>query len=200
MALLPSTMRRIEHARYQYANYTPEQNLEGSWVNVKKRALERITRFGEYAATEPINIGRWVTGEFAYLYLGNPNKGIVVPTPEKYLEYIEGKDYSAVSPASLQAALNPTGMPENIMLPVKGDGTALTHRDLEQSANDLSAGIDQLLSDMDDVKKAKTGELAEMQKKIDAMMAEMEAKKKSMMAEMEAKKAEMEAKLEQMNT
>lgn len=184
---------------YQYANYTPEQNLEGSWVNVKKRALERITRFGEYAATEPINIGRWVTGEFAYLYLGNPNKGIVVPTPEKYLEYIEGKDYSAVSPASLQAALNPTGMPENIMLPVKGDGTALTHRDLEQSANDLSAGIDQLLSDMDDVKKAKTGELAEMQKKIDAMMAEMEAKKKSMMAEMEAKKAEMEAKLEQMN-
>lgn len=181
---------------YEYANYTPAQNLQGSWVNVQKRALTKVNRFAQYAgAGNPINVGRWVEGEYAYLYLGNPDKGIVVPEPEKYLEFIPGKDYSGITPAEMKRGL-PNGE-ENLILPsAKGQPDSLTHQELESTRDSLTEKMESLKSDMEDVKEAKTGELAKMKAEIDAMKASLEAKQQAMMAEMEAKKAEMEAQME----
>lgn len=183
---------------WQYANYTPEQNLEGSWVNVQKRTLAKVRRFATYAdGGDLIYIGRWVAGKFAYLYMGNPDKGIVIPEPEKYMVIVPGQDYSGVTPAAMKQSLPGAG---NVMLPVlKGQPETLTHQELEGTKASLSEEIDDLRSEMDNVKEAKTGELAEMKAKIDAMMMEMESKKDAMMAELSQKKAEMEAQMEKLN-
>lgn len=181
---------------YSYINYTKEQNKKGLWPNVQKRAIASVKRFATYeAAGNPIQIGRWVKGVFAFLYLGNPEKGIVVPDPETYLEIIPGKDYSAISPAEMKQAL--PGESPNLILPVvKEQGTNLTNQELEAAKDCLSEKMEALKSEMDDVKGAKTEELAKMQAEIAAMQASLEAKQQALMAEMEAKKAEMEARME----
>lgn len=183
---------------WQYANYTPEQNLEGSWVNVQKRAIARVRRFAMYADEgNPIYVGRWVERKYAYLYLGNPDKGIVIPEPEKYMRVVPGQDYSGITPVEMKQALSGG---DNVMLPtLKGQAEWLTHQALEETKASLSEQMKDIGSDIENVRNAKTGELAEMQAQIDAMMAELEAKKQTMMAELSRKKAEMEAQMEKLN-
>lgn len=183
---------------WQYSNYTPEQNLEGSWVNVQKRALAKVRRFAMYADEgAPIYVGRWAEGEFAFLYMGNPDKGIVIPEPEKYMTVVPGRDYSNITPAAMRQALPGE---DNVILPVlKGQPETFTHQELEGTKESLSEQMEDLRSKMDNVKEAKTGELAEIQAKIDAMMAELESKKEAMMAQLSQKKAEMEAQMEKLN-
>lgn len=181
---------------YKYANYTPEQNLLGAWSNVQKRALDKVRRFAAYnEAGNPIHIGRWVPGVFAYLYLGNPDKGIVVPDPEKYVEIVPGKDYSGISPAEMKRSL--AGSSDNLILPaLKGQADSLTHQELEGQKETLESKMENLRSEIEDIKGAKSGELAEMKAEINAMKAKMEAKQQALMAEMEQKKREMAAQLE----
>ena len=66
------------------------RSKETAWKETREAVITRIQQFhlfsDEYG--QPLKVGAWGDGKYAYLYLGNPDKGIVVPTPEKYLEYI----------------------------------------------------------------------------------------------------------------
>ena len=84
------------------------RSRETAWKETHEAAIARVQQFhlfsDEYG--QPLKVGAWEDGKYAYLYLGNPGKGIIVPTPEKYLEYIPDADLSDVTPAELRAQLS----------------------------------------------------------------------------------------------
>lgn len=186
---------------YHIANYTDEQNARRTWEYLQKKAITRIRRFHDYSETAPITIGRWIDGEFAFIYLGNPQKGLVIPEPMRYLQKITGEDYSEVSPANLSLSL--TGSKESSDPPFAlRDSTSL--KDI--SAKNISAIRDSVKDKLRDlraeaknVEYARTGELAKMQAEIERMQNEMMEKKSALMAELDAKKAKMEAQMELLN-
>lgn len=71
--------------------------------------------------------------------------------------------------------------------------------DLVTKQSEAQTKMKVLEQEIQDVKDAKTEELAKLQAEIDAKMAELEAKKADMMAVLEQKKSEMELALEKMN-
>lgn len=73
---------------------------------------------------------------------------------------------------------------------------ALSERSVADLHNDIqkqSENIEAVLNDENDVKNAKTGELASLQAEIDKLTAALEEKKQNLLAELEKKKAEMDA-------
>lgn len=184
---------------YRYANYTEEQNARGTWEAIQNKALLRIHNFYFYGETQPLYIGKWVDGEFAFLHMGNPKKGIVIPDPEKYLLRIHGTDYSEVSPANLTAALSAPDTPVVPLLSVKDGFSNLTPKSLSDEQKDLETQMSDLRSEMDSVKEAKSGELAQMKAEIEKMQLALQEKQRALMAELDAKKAEMEEKMEQLS-
>lgn len=184
---------------YCYANYTEEQNARGTWEAIQNKALLRIHNFYFYGETQPLCIGKWIDGEFAFLHMGNPKKGIVIPDPEKYLLRVHGTDYSEVSPANLSAALSAPDTPVAPLLSAKDGFNNLTPKSLADEQKDLEAQMSDLRSEVDRVKEAKTGELAQMKAEIEKMQLALQEKQRALMAELDAKKAEMEEKMEQLS-
>ena len=96
------------------------RSRETAWKETHEAAIARVQQFhlfsDEYG--QPLKVGAWEDGKYAYLYLGNPGKGIIVPTPEKYLEYIPDADLSDVTPAELRAQLS---------VPMGSEAVSYTH-------------------------------------------------------------------------
>lgn len=112
--------------------------------------------------------------------------------PSFCVEYDLFKDYSKLSIQAIKYLNGEDRTSEQSLIPI---GNALSGMSQEAQSSliaDKQAQLDQLKSDIQDVKDAKTGELAEMQAKIDEQMKALEAKKREMMEVLEAKKAEME--------
>ena len=80
---------------------------EEKWAMQRTSLIERLQKFYNYCTEfgQTPNVGFWADGEYAFLYLGNPSSGIIVPEPEKYLEYIPPKDYSAMTPLQVRKQL-----------------------------------------------------------------------------------------------
>ena len=88
------------------------RSKETAWKETREAAITRIQQFHLFSDEyeQPLKVGAWEDGKYAYLYLGNPDKGIIVPAPEKYLEYIPEADLSDVTPAE-----SPTGWGEFLL-------------------------------------------------------------------------------------
>lgn len=170
-----------------------------AWERHRNKTAAGIKRFISFAVDfeQPLHIGQWEDGIFAFLYLGNPNDGIIVPDPEKYLDVFQPKDFSAMTPAQVRMALGAEKSPAEMAL-VPAEAEQLTEASIQERLTDNEASIDALKSKMDDVRGNKTSELAEIQAQMDKLKAELDGKKEKLMAELNQKKAEMEAKKEQL--
>ena len=106
-----------------WASYPPSETEEAKWPIQRDAVAQDIERFLRFAQdfNQPLQVGYWAKGIFAYLYLGNPNEGVIVAYPELYLTYVPAPDYSDMTAADVRAALNTprtrsekTLVPENV--------------------------------------------------------------------------------------
>ena len=176
---------------------------EEKWAMQRTSLIERLQKFYNYCTEfgQTPNVGFWADGEYAFLYLGNPSSGIIVPEPEKYLEYIPPKDYSAMTPLQVRKQLG-VGISQedgDMQSLVSAEVEAsLTGADLKKSLEDQNQAIADIEQEMKDTREAKTGELAELRMELERVQAELDAKKSALMAELEQKKRYMEQMKEQM--
>lgn len=170
-----------------------------AWEKHRNETTEKIKRFISFAVDfeQPLNVGQSEDGVFSFLYLGNPNDGIIVPEPEKYLDVVPGKDFSDMTPAQVRMALGAEKAPAEMAL-VPAEAEQLTAASIKETLSGNKASIDALENEMDNVRKNKTSGLAEIQAQMDKLKAELDAKKEKLMAELNQKKAEMEAMKEQL--
>lgn len=168
---------------------------EVAWEETHNKAIARIQQFHLFADEygQPLKVGDWQDGKYAYLYLGNPDKGIIVPTPEQYLEYIPEADLSNVTPAELRAQLSvPLGAEGAAIVPANQQGL-ITSNALSAQLKENKSAIDKLKEQKEDIKYARSKELAGLKAQIDALQATLEEKKQNLMAQLEEKMAEMES-------
>jgi len=185
-----------------WASYPPSETEEVKWPVQRDTVAQDIERFLRFAQdfNQPLQVGYWAKGIFAYLYLGNPNEGVIVAYPELYLTYVPAPDYSDMTAADVRAALNaPRSNSEKTLVPENVEAN-LTRNSLVSAIEQQVAKEQQLLQQFNDVKDGKTKELAEMQAKVDALRAELQAKKDVLMAELNEKMREMRAKKERMES
>ena len=191
----------IDHAIYEM--FQPQggyggfgrRTAEVAWQETHQKEIDHIRQFHEFSVeyNQPLKVGIWVDNSYAYLYMGNPNRGIIVPTPEQYLEYIPEADLSEVTPVELRAQLSvPMGAEGQAIVPANQQ-MLLTGKGLAAKLEAHKSEIDKLKQEEDDIKHARSGELANLQAQIDALMSSLEAKKSAMMSQLEEKMAEMEA-------
>lgn len=168
---------------------------ETAWEETHTKVLARILQFHTLSSEfdQPIQVGRWVDDSYAFLYMGNPEQGIIVPDPEAYLEHVLEEDLSGVTPAQLRERLSvPTGAEGRAIVPADFQGT-LTTAGLSARLEEHESGIRELEQEKEAIKKAKTGELAGIQAQIEALQATLDEKKRTLMAQLEEKMSEMEA-------
>jgi len=182
-----------------WASHPHTRTREYQWPEHQQKIIAKFREHQMFATTykQSLNVGRWVEGDYAYIFMGNPEKGLVIPEPEKYLAFTPHKDYSQITPAELRLALNmSTDASVTGMLPANQE-SSLTHQSLAHALGEAKTEMSSIEQEMDDVKKAKTEELAVLKAEIDAKIAELDALKSSLMAELNDKKREMEEKMEQ---
>lgn len=120
-------------------------------------------------------------GKYMFLIFNNP-----------YISVEMLKDYSHQTIAQIKGRIAQDEL--SSILPI--EAANLSINSMNNSIRNKRSDLDKLKQKMDDVKSAKTGELAVLQAEIDAKLAELENKKQHMMAILEEKKAEMLAQME----
>lgn len=178
-------------------------NKEEKWAKQRTTTVERLQKFYNYCTEfgQTPNVGFWAEGEYAFLYLGNPSSGIIVPEPEKYLEYIPQKDYSDMTPLQVreQLGIGQAGGHSDMQSLVSAEVEAsLTGADLNKRLDSQNQAIADIEQEMKDTREAKTGELAQLRMEMERIKAELDAKKSALMAGLEQKKRDMERMKEQM--
>lgn len=197
-SLLPPLKIRMDEPHLEEARHNAFEPVYGCgtneerWEKQKPAYQQTVRDFARYAEqyNQPLLVGNW-SDQFAYLHLGNPQQGILVYEPTKWLEYQEAPDYSAKTLPDVKAMLNASNSIGTDLIPAE-QAQSLTVRDLQQTLHQQEDTISNLKQAINDTKDAKTGELAELKAQIDHMMAELEAKKEAMLAELNEKKAQME--------
>ena len=102
-------------------------------------------------------------------------------------------DYSNISIGALHTSLNSFDKSfESGLVPVGSSLSSISLNSQKSCIEGKKAELESLEKDLDDVKNARVGELAELQAEIDRRMAILQAKKEKMLAVLNAKKAEME--------
>lgn len=173
---------------------------EAKWSEQRNKKAEEIERFIRYAIEfeQPLRIGKWIDGAFAFLYIGNPQQGILVPHPERYLEFVPATDYSEMTPGQVRAVLGaPREGGAQSVVPEKVEAQ-LTVRMLDSEMESKRGELAQKEREIEETRKHQTKELASIQAQIDALKAELEQKKATVLAELDRKKAKMERELEQL--
>lgn len=179
---------------FSFFGHQTEENWEKQRASVSEKMLQ-FFRFAE-DFEQPIRVALW-SKEAAFIYIGNPQKGIIVMEPEKYMTYTPDRDYSDLTPAQAMAELGSAAVCDMSIIPV-GAGTALSQKTVKEQLSTHQTEIEKLKSEMKDVEGAKTGELAELTAQIEALKQELWQKKDKLMAELNRKMEEMEEKKEQL--
>lgn len=145
----------------------------------------------------PFRVGKWIPNKYAFLYLGNPEIGVIVADPEKYLEYIPEKDYSDMTPAQVMASsqVESNAMSTSI-IPKSFDG--LTPGSVGAKLKKKRSDMDLLKKRMQDVKDANEESLIQLKREIEAKQAELQAKQQALMEKLQVEQAKMEETIEQM--
>lgn len=117
--------------------------------------------------------------------------------PKQFVDFEMYKDYSELSVKEIRAlnCSNETQNSSNLSV-IASDSklSFISEKTQKQRISNEIEEIKSITNEMDDVKNARKGELAELQRQIDEQIAALEAKKKDLLAVLEAKQAEMEEK------
>lgn len=155
-----------------------------------KECMERLAHAEEYEI--PVKC-IYLCEEFAVVTLGGQKSAMMLP-PE-VVEVIPYQDYDALSASERKALL--LGVSDHStaqQMSLSGGSLSDARAEREEAVGRVSA----LKQRMDDVKNAKTAELAKLQAEIDRQVAELEAKKTAMMEALKTQMAAMEAEMEKM--
>lgn len=173
---------------------------ESGWQEHRTEVIKRIKQLEAFATEfgQQIHCGQWESGSFAFLYIGNPKKGIIVPEPEKYLIFTPAKDYSGLTAAQVRLSLG-TGHDAECtnLVPAEAE-QSLTGANLKGQLSQQQSLLDELKKQMDDVDGAKTGELAELKREMQALQKKLWKRQEELRAELNQKKAEMEEQKEKL--
>lgn len=177
-----------------YSNYPPSNTKEAKWPGCREKVVQRLRKFQMFAEEfeQPVRVAEWVPGEYAFLYFGNPTSGIIVLSPETYLEYVPDKDYSNMTAQEVRQFLGTAGQAKEQSLLPAGAEASLTKTGVTDVLNAQIEAIEMLQKEMDDVKGAKTGELARIQAEIERLKQDLDERKATLMASLKEKMAEME--------
>lgn len=125
-----------------------------------------------------------------FCLLGYANTYFVVPNSESAIVVEKLVDYNGFSLSQLKALRTDVDVNTTTLNAALCD---ITSTDVNRQLCDNAAAIKGLLDEAEDIKSAKSRELAALQAEIDAKTKELEAKKSAMLAELEEKKSQMEA-------
>lgn len=179
------------------------ENPSDRWEAKKQQYIDKIRKFSSYCEqfSQTPRVGFWADGLCAFLYLGNSKSGIVIPNPEKYLEFLPEKDYSDLTPLQLRGKLGIADAPESgtIQALVPADAQAnLTGSMLQDRLAQQKEALASLEQEMQDVQQARTGELAKLREEMERIQAELEARKKNLMQQLQQKMNDLTQMKEQM--
>lgn len=160
------------------------------------RDLRSFFSYGENLGM-PFRVRKWITGKYAFLYLGNPEVGVIVANPEQYLEYIPEKDYSDMTPVQILASSQVEREAMSASIIPKGfDG--LTPSKVGADLEKKKADMDLLKKRMQNVKDANEESLIQLKREIEAKQAELQAKQQALMEKLRVEQEKMEGMIEQM--
>lgn len=166
-----------------YCRYPGAENRRYSWEEHLSLYMDKCQDFFSYAEkfNQEVQVADWFE-EYAIFFIGNQAAALFVVNPQPYFEYIPAKSYDDLTPAEVKQNLLFSGKETNTTDIVSAEsGMAVSHNTVKAQLFDTEQNIDALKSEMEDVKSAKCGELAELQAKIEAMKADLEAKKEKML-------------------
>lgn len=119
----------------------------------------------------------------------------IVPKWAITKEYL--KDYSNATLTEISAMKSLEGTGTGI-IPVGSELATVSQTDIQNEIGETNSKQSELQSEMDDIKNAKTDELAELQAEIDKRIAELEKRKQSLLAVLQEKKNELDAKMQKL--
>lgn len=166
-----------------YCRYPGAENRRYSWEEHLSLYMDKCRDFFSYAEkfNQEVQVADWFE-EYAIFFIGNQAAALMVVNPQSYFEYTPAQNYDDLTPAEVKQQLLSSGKEGNTTNIVSAEsGMAVSHNTVETQLSDTQNRIAALESEMEDVKRAKCGELAEMQAKIEAMKADLEAKKEKML-------------------
>ena len=132
--------------------------------------------------------------EFTVVSLGSDKSSMMLP-PD-VVTIVPYTDYSALSASERKALLSGASVETSNDQQMSVFGCSLNDAKTDR---DAAAGrVADLKQQMEDIKEAKTGELAKLQAEIDRQIAELTAKKEAMMAVLNEQMAAMKAEMEKM--
>ena len=150
------------------------------WQEQKQRLVDQARKMASYCASygQQLYVREWHDGKFALLHTGNPDKCVVIPYPERFLNFTPARDYSGLTPAALRAQLNASG--DIAAIVPAGAGSKLTQQDVQSELDAKISELNGLKQEMEDVRNANVGGLVELKRQMEKLQAKMEAKKKGL--------------------
>lgn len=133
-----------------------------------------------------------LTGDKYYLVTFGTYMFLLFDNP--YISVDMLQDYSDKTILQIKGELKES----NLVSLVPQDSGNISINSVNESIGSKRSDLEKLREEMDDVKQAKSGELASLQAEIDQKIAELENKKRAMMEVLEQKKAEMQAQMERL--
>lgn len=183
-----------------WASYPETETPEYKWPRHIAKRIEEYKQLFGFSETfgQAVQAAEWYD-EYAIVYIGNPQAGLFVVDPGKYLEFLPARSYEDVSPAELKAQLLPASQEDGSAGIISVDGAmTTTESQVKSQLTEAEKEMQTLEHQMEDVKGAKSGELAAMKAEIEAMKAKMEARKEELMTVLRQKMDEMEAQKEKL--
>lgn len=176
-----------------YDNYTVNER----WEERKKEILKAYSKFFSYAKEfeQPIRVGYW-DDNFAYLYVGNKEEGIVIPEPEKYLDFTPDKDYSDMTPAEVRALYGGIQGEQKFLATAKE--SLLSPKQAQAQLETHQTEIEQTKEMLEQVRRAETEELAVLKEEIRKKEYELQQKKEALTAQLNEKLEQLENTKEQL--
>lgn len=177
-----------------WSSYPASERPEAKWPIQQQKIIKRFQDFHFFSETygQPLNVGFWQEKGFAFLYMGNSGRGIIVLNPEKYLSFEPVKDYSHISVGEIKAIKAASNATENGLLPAE-ISEQLTTADIGVDLNQATQQLEDLTKQEKEVRHYETQELADMKAKIAAMEQDLRDKQQLLLAELHSKQEEMEA-------
>lgn len=159
-----------------WASYPENMTPEYKWPIQQKENIERIRQIARFHLElgQELKVGAWEPNQYAFIYLGNPKAGLVIPEPERFFEYVPEKSYDDMTPAEVRTALMASGPAGRSILPA-GAEEQLSPASVRRQHTEAEAKLKTLLQEQDDVLHARVGKLAELQAEIDRKKAELQA-------------------------
>lgn len=180
-----------------WCSYPVEKSPEYQWPLHIQKIVKEYNDFFDFAQMYSLSIqaGDWFDGEYAFLHIGNSEKGIIILFPERYLELEHEPDYSNMTPNEVRAMLGigKEGTEQAYdakFLPADAQ-SAMTPFSARKNLSEQEEQLKRLNEEIEKVKNAQTGELADLNAKIEALQKELSEKKAALMEQLQEKLWEM---------